>query len=293
MKSRFWIPFVVCLVLTFGSAGIVWGGAIPSGNNSFLFTDRPYEELFRMDETATALYTAANTNNRQLAFAELQKLKRHFNNEMLRGYGTLPGWLALEQEWNAIEHALASGVKHSLWIEHAVRIRLGTDSLIAGNQALWLQYEKLLLDDIANVRQTWRAQSSDPALASAAMLQGLEMHATRIEAAASFSGDTLRMEELSERIRYTKQLLLSKNKMARANNGAAVESSIHAMENAINGIFSNAQAVSVEPIVTTAAFFSPVKWAFFLGTFISAVLSWTGWRKYKQRPYGIKKTKRD
>ncbi|WP_165861211.1 sporulation protein YpjB [Paenibacillus paeoniae] len=286
MKSRMIIPFIVCLAMAMGTAGVAWGGASPEGSYAFLFSSGPYHQLERMDETATALYTAAYTNNRQAAFAELQKIHKLLGNEMLRSYGNEDGWSAMENDAAAIERALTSGVKHSLWLEHTVRLRIGADALINGKGALWHQYKVLLNHDVNAIKLAWKRQAGDPVAAARATMQGLREHAARIETAAMFAGDSIRMKELMERIAYAGRLLDEKQSTVAK---TEVDQSLEAIRMAVNGVFLEDKQTSAVPAVAVPGSGQPLKWTLMLGTLISAVLTWTGWRKYKARPYGVKK----
>lgn len=286
MKSRIIIPFIVCLLMTMGTAGAVWGGANPEGSYAFLFASGPYHQLERMDETATALYTAAYMNNRQAAYAELQKMNKLLSHEMLRNYGNADGWLVMEKDAAEVERALAKGVKHSQWLEHTVRLRMGADALLNGSGALWLQYKALLLDDVNAINQAWKRQAGDPVAAARATLQGLAEHAARIETAAMFAGDPDRMNELMDRIAYASRLLEGKQSSIPK---IEVDQSIEAIRTAVKGVFLEDKQASAVPAIAPIGSGHPLKWAFFLGMIISAVLTWTGWRKYKARPYGVKK----
>ncbi|WP_165867516.1 sporulation protein YpjB [Paenibacillus pinisoli] len=286
MKSRIIIPFIVCLCMAIGTAGVVWGGASPEGSHAFLFSSGPYHQLERMDETATALYTAAYHNNRQAAFAELQRMNKLLGNEMVRSYGSADGWTRMEQDAAAVERALAGGVKHSLWLEHTVRLRMGADALMNGKAALWLQYKALLNNDLNMLKQAWKRQAGDPVAAARASLQGLSEHAARIETAAIFAGDPIRMRELMERIAYTGRLLEGKQSTVWK---SEVDQSLEAIRGAINSVFLEDKQAAAVPVVAPPGAGNPLKWALLLGTIISAVLTWTGWRKYKAMPYGVKK----
>lgn len=290
MKARFIIPLIVCLLMTAGSAGVVWGSANPEWSYTFLSADSPYRQLYKLDQTAAALYTAANANNRQAAYAELQKLNKLLAKEMLQAYGTSNGWAALKKDAAAIEQALSNGYHYQLWIEEAVRVRLGADSLIGGAGALWLQYEGLLQDDLLSVRKAWKRQTDDSAIAARAMLNELKQHARRIEIAALYAGDSVRMSELLARISYTDRLLDESISLgSNANRKEQIEKSLDGIETAVIGVFMPYEDTFALPAVSVPAAAHPLKWSLFLGTIISAVLTWTGWRKYKQNPYGIKK----
>lgn len=289
MKARFIIPLVLFVLMAAGSAGVVWGSAGPGGSYDFLFADSPYRQLYKLDESATALYTAANANNRQAAYAELQKLKRLMNDAMVQSYGTPAGWSAQRKDAADLERELSMGVPDSSWIEHAVRIRLGADALVGGEGALWLQYEGLLKEDLHGVRQAWKRSSDDAALAAAAMLKGMTTHAHRIESAAQYAGDSTRMNELLHRISYANRLLeaaaLDKSKV----DPDQIEQSFDGIGSAISGVFLHYEDALAIPMADSSALGHPLQWSLFLGTIISAVLAWSGWRKYKQSPYGVKK----
>ncbi|GKU79516.1 sporulation protein YpjB [Paenibacillus sp. L3-i20] len=292
MKSRVIVPFVICLFMTIGSAGAVWGSASPDGSLVYMFSNSPYQELYRMEETATALYNAAYQNNRQGAYAEMQKLQKHIGNDMLTSYGTSQGWAALSSDADLIQAALSSGDKNSNWIEHAVRIRLGTDALVRGKHGLWFQYENLLIDDITSVHKAWKRGQGNHLTAAQAMMKSVSLHAVRIESAALLTGNELRMNELMKRIEYTNRLLEAR-KLTLYDSAVdkKIEESLDGISSAIKGIFLSADHAQVLPAIVLPAAPNPLKWALFLGTIISAVLTWTGWRKYKQHPYGVKSLK--
>lgn len=291
MIWRVIIPFIICFCLTAASAGVVWGGARSGDGDVYLFPESPYRLLHRLDETATALYKAAYMNQRQKAYAELQKLDKLIRQDNLRAYGAPSGWRMLVKDAEAIDRALSSGVQHALWIEHAVRIRLGTDALINGNRALWLQYEELLQDDLTSVQQAWRRQAGNSKAAAQAMLKGMTDHAMRIESAALFAGDSVRMAELLDRISYSKRLIQEiESAQGGLSSHAAIEQSFEGIRFAFQGVFLLKEAEAVAwPAINPPASAHPIRWAMFLGTMISAMLTWTGWRKYKQSPYGVKK----
>lgn len=290
MKARFIIPLIVCLIMTAGSATVVWGGSSPEWSYTLLSADSPYRQLYKLDETATALYTAAYADNRQAAYAELQQLDKLLSNTMLHEYGTPEGWALLTEDTTAIEHALTRGLHLHSWMEQAVRVRLGVDALVGGNGALWLQYEGLLQDDLVSVRKALKRQTDDSAVAARAMLNELNQHARRIEIAAIYAGDSIRMNELLARITYTDRLLESLIGLdSNVGRIEEVEKSLSGIESAINGVFLPYEDAFALPAASVPAAPHPLQWSLFLGTIISAVLTWTGWRKYKQNPYGVKR----
>ncbi|MEK3881427.1 sporulation protein YpjB [Paenibacillus sp. PL2-23] len=289
MKARFVIPLIVFLFMAAGSAGVVWGSATPAIMYQELLADSPYRQLYKLDQSAAALYTASHANNRQAAYAELQKLKLLLEDEMLQSYGTPQGWSAARQDALALERKLMSEHPHSMWLEHAVRLRLGADALIGGDGALWLQYEGLLKEDVLAVRQAWKRSNDNGAAAARALLAGMSAHASRIEAAALFAGDTTRMNELMHRIEYSERLLQASEGGAGSAYSQRIEQSLDGIQAAVDGIFVHYEDALAIPNASVSALGHPLQWSLLLGTIISAVLTWTGWRKYKHSPFGVKK----
>lgn len=246
--------------------------------------------LVKLDETAASLYEAAYTNNRQAGYLKLQQFQALLNKSRAIGRGTAEGWAALYKEANDIDNALRRGDTGSGWLMSAARIKLTTDSLVRPEHALWLQYESVLLHDWDRVRQSWKRTSGDGADAAEAAVASLSMHLDRIEPAASMQFGSAALLEAKERLQYTERLLEG----AKASGGdsgeatARVDRSLSVLRQLLAKLFDEGRQTAELPAVAPAAAVHPISWAFFLGTIICAVLTLTGWRKYRQTPYGTK-----
>ncbi|MHA6483916.1 sporulation protein YpjB [Paenibacillus sp. strain BS8-2] len=298
MKTRIIVPFVICVFMTIGSVSVVWGGPAPTANLMFPFADRPYDMLFRMDETAVALYGAANENNRQYAYAQVQKLQKGLKNELLLSYGDETGWEKLSEDLVVIESALIKGISHTEWRERAARVRLAIDAVTAGSGSLWYQYRRLLQDDVQLVGQALKRSTDDresAANAALALMATMSAHVNRIEPSAAMNGQALRMDELKQRLAYSEKLiaLMKDNNSASATELRTALQSLEGASVAIDNIFQMDAKDDVAALaaLTEAPSIYPLQWSFFIGTLISAVLTFVGWRKYKQKPYGVKSIK--
>lgn len=286
MKVRFIVPFVICIVMTIGSAGAVWGDSAALSPYISILSTSPYKQLSRLDETANALYEAANTDNRQAGFLHVQQLERMIKGELKGKSGKMEGWAAIEQDARAIEQTITSSDTSSGWLKEAARIRLATDALVRPEHALWLQYESVMLDDLSRVEKAWKRQTGDGAIAARATMNSLQEHAERIEPAISMIYGSMHGAELIERIRYTNQLLESKKSSPL--NEVMINHSLKALNNAIVKMFDHGGRAEVVPAIAPLATANPLSWTFFLGAIISAVLTYSGWRKYKNNPFGVK-----
>lgn len=286
MKVRFIVPFVICIVMTIGSAGAVWGDSAAFSPYISILSTSPYKQLSRLDETANALYEAANTDNRQAGFLHVQQIERMIEGELKGKTGKMEGWAAIKQDANAIEQIITSSEASSGWLMEAARIRLATDALVRPEHALWLQYESIMLDDLSRVEKAWKRQTGDGAIAARATMNSLQEHAKRIEPAISMIYGSMHGAELNERIRYTNQLL--ETKKSSALNEVMINHSLKALNNAIIKMFDHSGRAEVVPAVAPLTTANPLRWTFFLGAIISAVLTYSGWRKYKNNPFGVK-----
>ncbi|MDF2836947.1 MAG: hypothetical protein K0Q63_2587 [Paenibacillus sp.] len=284
--------------MTIGSVSVVWGGSGPTMDALFPFAEQPYETLFRMDETGVALYGAANANNRQFAYAEVQRLRKGLKSEMVRSYGDEAGWEKLSLDLATIETALAKGAPNSEWREPSARVRLALDAVVGGSGSLWYQYKRLLQDDVQLIGQALKRSTEDrgaAAEAALALLGSMSAHVNRIEPAAAISGQGLRMEELKQRMAYSAKMIELTDKGEASATVAAVRTALQSLEDAsgaIDNIFRmDAADANAMPAIAPTASVYPLQWSFFLGSLISAVLTFVGWRKYKQTPYGVKSIK--
>lgn len=299
VKTRIVVPFLICVFMTIGSVSVVWGNSGPILGTLLPASERPYEALYRLDETGAALYGAANENNRQFAYLQVQKLKKGLDNDIVRTYGTVEGWDKLASDLKVIDAALGGGYSNAEWRERAARVRLALDAVVGGSGSLWFQYKRLLQDDIQLIGQALKRSTDDreaAAEAALALLGSMTAHVNRIELAAAISGQGLRMEELMQRMAYSEKLIKQTRQDSAGSSIAHVRSALQSLDEAltaIEGIFRADIAADADamPVLSPSTMVYPLQWSFFLGTLISAVLTFVGWRKYKQMPYGIKSIK--
>lgn len=286
MKIRFIIPFVVCIVMTIGYANLVWGSGASLQAFASRLTPDPSKQVQRMDNIASSLYEAAYTNNRQAAYQYVQQLQQLVDGELKYAAGNAEGWQAVERDANTIEKTLVKGSLGTSWFVEAARIKLTADALARPNNALWLQYEKIMLDDISRVEKAWKRQTDDGAIAARAVMISLEKHADRIKPAVSMMYGSKHETELMERIQYTNRLLEASRKDK--NNVASINRSMLELKDTLTRMFNQNQLEADVPVVAAVPISNPLRWTLLLGAFISAILTYTGWRKYKENPFGAK-----
>lgn len=285
MKLRIIIPFVLCLLLTIGSVTAVF--AMPTEPIITNRSEDSNKALYRLNEIADALYKAAYTNNRQAGFKYVQQLEKLLENSSLRQTGQVAGWKLMEESALSIESSLQNQRWGADWLSASARIQLTTDALFRPQHALWLQYEKVMLEDLRRVNQAWNRQTGDGAIAARASMNSFEAHLSRIEAAAAMQRSPERLKELKERLRYT-NLLLEAGVRGQSKQDWT-DDSIADLTFAVTRLFGEGIPINEEQAIAPIVTINPIRWTFLIGAIIMAVLTFTGWRKYKQTPYGVKK----
>ncbi len=279
-------PMVICIVMTIGSVGTVWASHLSHGSSMLVLASDPYKKLIRLDEIASSLYIAAYTNNRQSGYNQVQQLQGMLDAGLSFLPGYHEGWALLEGDAQFIRETLLSGTTRTGWLLEAARIRLATDALIRQEHALWLQYERLMQDDMLRVQRAWKRPTGDGAVAARAAMNSLQEHHERIAPTLALLYGSHYSEEMKERIRYTNQLLEATT--VSAANEAMVNHSLKALNESITRLFDQNGRREALPAIAPFAAANPVKWTLFLGAVISAVLAYSGWRKYKADPFGVK-----
>ncbi|CAM4400067.1 sporulation protein YpjB [Paenibacillus endophyticus] len=286
MKIRFIIPFVLCILMTAGYANSLWNGNQSLHAYADLLPQSTERQLQRFDAIATSIYEAAYSNNKQAGFQHIQLLKQLMADDLMQSAGSLEGWSAIESDAKQLEKKLVGGSSNSNWLMEAAKIRLAADALVHSDHALWLQYEKVMLDDLSRVEKAWKRQTDDGAIAARASMTSLENHVERISSALSIQFGLGIERELMERIQYTNRLLEAN--ASNKTNEAMIDRSLQALKASMDRLIDKSRSTESMPVIATEPVSNPLSWTLFLGAVISAVLAWSGWRKYKSDPFGVK-----
>jgi hypothetical protein len=240
----------------------------------------------RLELLARSFYLASVEGNRQLAWASLQKLRETAASPELRARGEPAGWSRFDERLAAAGRALSRGGDAGIWREEASRLLLAVDALAPGRRSLWLEYGRLIGDDLDRMRRGWQQGGREGAAAAAASLRLMEERVERLEAAAALSRPLPAVLRLKERIRYAKRLL------AAAERGEAnrvwIERSFDDLERTAGELFGPEAAET-----SAAAGRDPAPaWIASISAILLAALGYAGWRIYAHDRWGIRTVKR-
>ncbi|PZD93556.1 hypothetical protein DNH61_23340 [Paenibacillus sambharensis] len=277
MKIQMTMLLVAALLIGFGHAQASRAEALKPETGS---------KLEQLAVLADGFYQASMDSNRQLAYSYLTRLKRVMADAELRQIGNREGWFAVDDRMVQAESSVRNGRTAYNWREDAAQLRLAIDALAKEQQSLWMQYEQLLRDDLARLKQAWQRGGKDGALAASAALSQLKQHAERLEAAAYVARGAEPVNLLKDRISYTDKLIRS------AEHGNVkqswVDQSLVMLTDAVDQLFENGEQAVDVPVAGSPAW----QWMFTISLIILAALFYTGLQKYRFDRHGITPAKR-
>ncbi len=287
MTMRFIIPLICCILLTVSSAGAVWGSTLDKPAKASEVSFNIMKEWALTDDLTRGMYDAARAGNRQAGFLYAQKLLANLEKIGYLQPDKRSGIAGMAEDSSVIKDVLMSGNPAALWLPMTARLMLAGDVMVRPANALWLQYEAVLLDDWSRVEKGWKRQTDDRAEAARAAMYSLENHADRIELAYTLLYGAGHGVELKERIAYTNKLL--ELRTTRGGHDVMVNEALQALRSAIIKLYDQSRQAETLAVFSPPLVASPLKWALLLGAVISAVLTYKGWSKYKAEPYGVKR----
>lgn len=244
------------------------------------------DRLDRLEFLAQSFYLATVEGNRQLAYAYMSRIEETAASAEIRALGEPDGWSRIDGTLAAARKALVRGRDPAAWREEASRLLLAVDALTPGRESLWLEYGRLIGDDLDRMRRGWQRGGTEGAEAAAVSLRLMKERAERLEAAAALVRPQPTVRLLLERIRYAERLLAAAEKGGA--NRVLVEESFDGIERAASDLFGPAALRSTAPAGRDP---SPALIAG-MAAILFAALGYAGYRKYRQDRWGISTVKR-
>ncbi|UJF36166.1 sporulation protein YpjB [Paenibacillus hexagrammi] len=151
------------------------------------------------------------------------------------------------------------------------KLRLATDALTHKNQPMWLQYYKVLKNDVTNLEQQVKANQSNEAIAS---FNKLSQHISVVRPSMLISREPSDVEKLDSLMTFVHNNLNSSPMDAKR-----VEAGIEQLNRTIDELFmKKAETAAYVPITDPN---QPILWSLGIGLIIVSVLSYSGWRMFQ------------
>ncbi len=251
------------------------------------------EEYDRFLRSATVFYRAVNDDDDSLMSQSAAVLQQRYQSLPLSGIALMDGIQALGEQLNQTKRsiALAAPDKRRLKAE-AASLLLAADAMANPTQPLWHDYRTVFSEDLRSLRVALNGDGG--AAAGGADLTGasealwhLKAHYELIRTAALMKTAPFNIVRSDNVLRYASIVIGSES-----SNLALAQGALQPLEEALLAIFPGA---SDEPsVVVPAVAGASWGWTAMMGSFIVTVLTWAGWRRYKDEDVaGTKKTNSD
>lgn len=170
------------------------------------------ERWLKLDQQAEAIYQAVKTQELEQARQLVQKMGESMTDTSFYGVTGIEGVRALSDAIVQVKRALPAIELNEERLMHvAARLRLASDALIHKKQAMWLQYEQMLRDEMNRMKQVKQEKEW---LSSAK--QWL-LHVDRIRPAATIQRSPETMEVIESLVRLVERAVAKQMSLAEVN----------------------------------------------------------------------------
>ena len=257
--------------------------------------DKSIRTLEQVNQLSEQLYSAANEENRQLAYSLIGRLETVAGDSVIRRSGMVQGWTAFDKSLEDAKLAIVQTGTSSSWYRQAARLKLASDALLRPEAPLWLQYEQVLSDDENRLQQAWQSQQEGHAEAAVVFLHIFREHIERFEVAALMQREASLLTNLKDRLDYTERLLHFTGEEGNID-PASIPQSFQALSLAISDLFASSSVTSSitvqsAPGVMTASEYRAGREQLvimYISAIVLGILAFAGWRRFTyEQKHGV------
>jgi len=287
VRKRWLVACMLSLMLTVVLIGAAAAAAPSERTAASISTSSTWQ---RVQRSADAIYEASTAGNRQAAYYAGQQISSQLK-ELLTTEGVIESsqLQSIYQEAKLLLVNIEQKKSAVQWRPQAARIKLAVDAaaaLSAGmpSIAMWLQYEPIIKEDIARIRQAINMRNAQAYASASAMLHTLKEHTDRIAIAAAIANKTNEMNALLSSVNYMSRLL---DAGQRGSITSQLSQQVLAPVEAATAVLFSGNEGREQPVIAPIGGGVPHRWIFGISSLISSLLAYVSWRKYKHTPYAI------
>ncbi|MEK4511531.1 MULTISPECIES: sporulation protein YpjB [Paenibacillus] len=230
------------------------------------------EKLQRLETAAERLYNNMQQGNAQGALLEMESLIDALEGLSFKGLTSVEGIHALaETIMDARETLSRVEVSQEEWIGTSARLRLAVNSLNHQEGALWLQYYKVMADNLQSME---KARVAGDASELKDVFQTFKEHYEVIRSAAIITRDPSEINKFESWLSYVERLSNDKTLDL-----GAIDQGIDLGKSLLKELFGRR---ADEPVfLPITGYGSPWYWSTLIGGWIVLTLFYTGFRKYR------------
>ncbi|MFC5448115.1 sporulation protein YpjB [Paenibacillus aestuarii] len=249
-------------------------GAVPSEKETTAQQADP-EQMQKMEflnQVAEDMYNKTMEGQVVEARSKLQQISDQIPKIHFEGVTSVEGLNALTETITQAKRVFnAASYSNEEGKVAVAKIRLATDALTHKNQPMWLQYYKVLQNDIDELKSTLRPDGQKAAMAS---YTKLSQHLGVIRPSLLISRQPADVEKLDSLMTFLHSLL-NQNPLPMRQLGSGMDH----LQQTIDELFmKNKDAIAFVPVTDPI---QPIIWSIGIGFIIVSVLSFSAWRMYR------------
>ncbi|GBK63197.1 hypothetical protein GNQ08_16255 [Paenibacillus macerans] len=247
------------------------GGRAPAPVSQLSDEERG-DKLKQLETAAEALYGHMQQGRVEEAHAEMERLIAALEGVSFKGLTSVEGIHALaESIMDARETLARSEIVPDEWSRSSAVLRLAVNSLLHKDKGLWLQYYKVMADDMQRMNNARVGGQSEKLRAA---FGNLQQHYETIRPAAVIRRDPSTVNRFDSWLSYAERLSNDQPM-----DEAALMEAIRQGESALKALFGRK---GEEPVfLPIAGYENPWYWSGLIGLWIVLALGYTGLRKFQ------------
>lgn len=234
------------------------------------------EKWKQLDEYADQIYRASVAGELEKIQQAIHAMGKLFTETMFHDVTSVEGVRALSDAIIQVKRILPSiQLKQDEWMGAVARLRLATDALNHPKQAMWLQYEQVLRDDMAGMLAT------DKKGAWLRHAQRWLEHIDRIRPAATIQREVQTIEMMESLNQLVRETAAGKHSPKEANTALNKYGDAVLIQ-----LFGTSKVnPTLGPLGYTPM---PLQWIFILAFIVCLMLAYVAYRKYCYEKYAIR-----
>ncbi|WP_068775424.1 sporulation protein YpjB [Paenibacillus sp. FJAT-26967] len=227
-----------------------------------------------LNQAAEELYKLTEQGKTDEARIRLEQLGEQATKLTYDGAITIEGLHALTETISKAKRTFAAtDFSQDEALFASAKIRLAADALTHRNQPMWLQYYKLVKDDLERLDSNIRAGKK---LESLLDYSKLYRHYSTIRPAILINRSPADVNKMDSLLTFLKKGL-AEDRLDKT----ALHTAMEHAHKTIDGLFGRSEREAFLPMPDTQ---DPIIWSIGIGTFIIGVLLFAGWRMFRLKP---------
>jgi sporulation protein YpjB len=226
------------------------------------------QKLELLNQTADNMYKKVMDGDVPGGRAVLQQLSEQIPEIRYSGIASVDGMNALTETVTDAKRVFnAARFSPDEGQVSAAKIRLAADALTHKAQPMWLQYYKLLQDDLDRLEQSGKERKKQQLQSTAAQLQ---QHVSIIHPSLLISRDSADVEKLDSLISFIAGQARSEQESYKQ-----IDNVLPTLRQLVDKLFLKKESTAYLPLIDQQ---NPIVWTLAIGSVIVAALAFAGWR---------------